>query len=675
MFGVVYMSKKLESYNLSFDEKANLLTGCSNMQTRSIEEKDINSLNLADGPHGIRTNKEANCAHFPNLCNLACSWNVDNAYLMGKALAKDCIHHNIDVLLGPGVNIKRHILCGRNFEYFSEDPILAGEMAAGYINGLQELGVKASLKHFAANNQEYDRLVTSADIEERTLREIYLKPFEIAVKKSNPASVMCSYNKLNGIWCSENKYLLNDLLRDEWGYKGLVVSDWGAVQNIARSLKAGLDLQMPLNSKIANQLSAALENGFINMDVIDKAVERMIEFATVNSKPEIDYDRDEQHRVLSKIAADGMVLLKNRNKVLPITSAKYKKVGVIGEYAVSPLIAGQGSAMVYQLDEYTDSPLDELKKRLPDVEFKYVEAYKKRELPSDMTWPQFGSYLNVVSDCDIILFFAGSMESDDTEQFDRQSATINPNIIHLIKAAKRLKKPLVLVLQNGGALILDRWERDVDSVLDMWFAGEAAGSAVADILCGNINPSGKLAETFPTKIRTDLEYPGDGNKVEYKERFDVGYRYYDKHPEEIVYPFGHGLSYTEFEYSNLSLNKENDKFNVSFTLKNIGDVDGAEVVQLYVGDTVSTVVKPIKELKRFEKVFLKANESKKIEFTLEHKDFEYYNTMLKDYVVENGRYDIYIGASSQDIRLETSVFYDDDKAPYSIDLVGETMIG
>ena len=272
------MSENLKDYNLSFEEKAKLLTGFGNMQTYPIKDKGIESLNFADGPHGISADKDSNCTHFPNLCNLACSWNVDNAYLMGKALAKDCIEHNIDVLLGPGVNIKRHILCGRNFEYLSEDPVLAGEIAAGYINGLQELGVKACLKHLAANNQEYDRTTVSADIEERTLREIYLKPFEIAIKKSNPASVMCAYNKLNGIWCSENKYLLNDVLKEEWGFKGPVISDWGAVHNISRAIKAGLDLQMPPNSKISKQLSSDLENGFIKVEDIDKSVARMIEF-------------------------------------------------------------------------------------------------------------------------------------------------------------------------------------------------------------------------------------------------------------------------------------------------------------------------------------------------------------------------------------------------------------
>lgn len=660
---------------LTFEEKTKLLTGFGNMQTFEIKDKNIYSLNFADGPHGIRADKEDNCTHFPNLCNLASSWSVETAFLMGQALAKDCIMHNIHVLLAPGVNIKRHIFCGRNFEYFSEDPVLAGELAAGYINGLQHLGVKACLKHLAANNQEYDRLVVSVEIDERTLREIYLKPFEIAVRKSNPASVMCAYNKVNGIWCSENKYLLKDILKNEWRYDGVVISDWGAVQDISRAVNAGLDLQMPPNNKITEQLLTGIKNGKVTEDAINDSALRMLKFIERKQKNDISYDRDEQHNTAKKIAADGMVLLKNENMVLPITANKYKKISVIGEYAVSPLIAGQGSAMVYQKDEYTDNPLEELKKRLPEVEFNYIELYKKRELPKDMMWPQCASFRKKISDSDLIVFFAGSMESEDTEAFDRNSATINPNVGFFINEAKKVNKPIVIVLQNGGALILDRWEKKVDSIIEMWLAGESAGGAIADILCGNINPSGKLSETFPNRMRTDLEYPGDGYKIEYKERFDVGYRYYDKHPDEILYPFGHGLSYTNFEYSNLALDKKESNIEISFDIKNIGEFDGAEVVQLYVGDPVSTVVKPIKELKKFNKIYLKSGETKRVNMTLDYADFSYYNVMLKDFVVENGRYDIYVASSSQDIRLKTTFIQNDNNSPYSINCVGETMIG
>ncbi len=669
------MQNKSKAIKLSFEEKTKLLTGYGNMQTFCVEDKNISSLNFADGPHGVRAEKEKNCTHFPNLCNLASSWNVKTAYLMGQALAKDCIMHNINVLLGPGVNIKRHILCGRNFEYFSEDPVLAGELAAGYINGLQQSGVKACLKHFAANNQEYDRLNISVEVDERTLREIYLKPFEIAVKKSKPASIMCAYNKVNGIWCSENKYLLNDILRNEWKFNGVVISDWGAVQNICRAVNAGLDLQMPPNSNITKELLNGIKNGKVTEEAVDNSVLRMLNFVDGDRKTNVNYDRNEQHKTAKEIAADGMVLLKNEGNILPITANKYKKVSVIGEYAVSPLISGQGSAKVYQEDEYTDNPLEELKKRLPQIEFKYIELYKKRELPKEMMWSKSLSFRKEIADSDLIIFFAGSMESEDTESFDRQTAGINPNVGFFITEAQKVNKPIVLVLQNGGALILDKWVKKVNSVLEMWLGGEAAGGAVADILCGIINPSGKLSETFPNRMRTDLEYPGDGYKVEYKERFEVGYRYYDKHPEEILYPFGHGLSYTDFEYSNLSINKLESGVKVDFELKNIGDVAGAEVVQLYVSDPVSTVVKPIKELKKFEKVYLKSGETQKISFLLDYIDFAYYNIMLRKYVVENGVYDIYIGASSQDIRLNTTFKINDDYSPYSIDCVGESIIG
>ncbi len=661
---------------LSFEEKAQLLTGAESMKTRAIEEKGIPALRFADGPHGLRQARDKNCTHFPSLCNVGSCWDESIAYLMGSALADECIEHGIDVILGPGINLKRHILCGRNFEYFSEDPVLSGFLAAGYINGLQQKGIGVSLKHFAANNQECDRLTASVEVDERTLRELYLKAFEIAVKKSNPATIMCSYNKLGGIWCSENEYLLKKILKEEWGYDGVVVSDWGAVHNISRSVAAGLDLQMPANPNIVEQLKDGVEKGIVDIEHIDNAVSRILKLVEAKPRESIEYDRARQHAIAGEIAAEGMVLLKNDNNILPITADKYKKVAVIGEYASSPLIAGHGSAEVYSSDEYVDSPLEELKKRLPDIDFVYKEIFKKGELPDEMIWSTLGAKLSDVWDSsDLFLVFAGSMRSEDTENFDRRSATINPNMEYVVNNLLRTNKPMVLVLQNGGALILGGLENKVDSILEMWLGGEGAGAAVADILCGNINPSGKLSETFPKVMRTDLEYPGDGYKVEYKERFDVGYRYYDKHPEEIAYPFGHGISYTDFKYDNLEI-KTNDKaVEISFDLTNIGSVAGAEVAQLYIGDPVSTVVKPIKELKQFRKVRLQAGECKRVAFTLSHGEYSYYNTMLRRFVTENGKYDVYIGSSSQDIRLKGGFMYEDENAPYSIICKGETMLG
>ncbi len=659
---------------MTFEEKAKLLTGAQSMNTYEIERLGIKSVNFADGPHGTRLAKEKNCTHFPNLCNLGSSWSVETAKKMGDGLANECIHNDITMLLGPGMNIKRYMLCGRNFEYFSEDPVLAGEMAAGYIEGLQAKGVSASLKHFAVNSQELNRGFISAEIDERTLREIYLKGFEIAVKKSKPDSVMCAYNKINAIWCSENKYLQREILKEEWGYEGMIVSDWGAVHDISKAIRAGLDLQMPCNLDIVEQLKEGVEKGKITMEEIDEAVRNMLKFLDREAPAEINYDRDAQHKLAREIAAEGIVLLKNEDKTLPLTSKKYKKIGVIGEYAASPLIAGQGSAEVLQADEYVDNTVEELKKLLPDCEFVYEELYKKNVLVGGMLGPKTSKFHATFDDCDIILAFVGASGTDDTEHFDRYSGFLNPTYGMYIREAVKTGKKVVVVLQTGGAVILDNWCEDTHSIISMGLAGEAAGGAIADILCGVVNPGGKLTETFPTVHRKDLEYPGDGLKVEYKERFDVGYRYYDKHTEEILYPFGHGISYTEFEYKDLKVTPDGDDVNVEFTLKNIGDTDGAEVVQIYVGDPVSIVIRPMKELKKFDKVFLKAGEEKKLSYKLKKIDFSYYNVMLHDWTPENGVYNILVGSSSQDIRLRADVRYECDM-PYSLQQVGEPMIG
>ncbi len=684
------MSIKAEEIlaSLTFEEKASLITGVGLMSTAEVGRMGLKGKIMVDGPHGVRKKiyndlretrleyeYEQDCTAFPNLCLVGSTWDIELITKMGVGLAKDCIKYDVGVLLGPGANIKRHILCGRNFEYISEDPVLAGEMAAAYINGLQSLGVGASLKHYAANNQEKYRLTTSVDADIRTLMEIYLKAFEIAIKKSSPATVMCAYNKIHSIWCSENKFLLTEVLRDMWGYDGVVVSDWGAVHNPVKAFNAGLDLHMPENKNNEAVLKAALESGEITMEEIDRAARRMIDLLLIEPEKNIDYDRDEQHKLVREIAAAGTVLLKNEDDVLPITKDKYKKISVIGEFAKSPLIAGQGSAEVKLLDKYIESPYDELGKILGDgVELKHLELYQKTSFSREMLWPKNRLLKEFVEDSDLVLMFVGDMESEDTEQFDRRTAEFNPNYEMFISHAVKCGKKVVVVIQSGSAMILGDWKDEVPAIVHMWLGGESAGGAIADILCGVVNPSGKLSETFPAKLRSDMAYPGNKLTAEYPERMFVGYRYYDLHPEEIVYPFGHGLSYTKFDYSNIEVIRTGDELQVSFDLTNAGKVKGAEVVQLYTGDPVSTVVRPIKELRAFDKVTLEAGETKKVTMNVALKDMGYYNVLLREWVTEPGRYDIYVGASSRDIRLKKAIMIE-DPAPYSMDKIGEAMIG
>ena len=660
---------------LTLEEKLALLTGAGSMATAEVERLGIKAKNMADGPHGVRAEYEKNCTAFPNLCLVGATWDKELVRKMGVALAKDCIENNIDMLLGPGINIKRQMLCGRNFEYISEDPVLAGEIAAAYINGLQSLGVAASLKHYAANNQEKYRITASVDADIRTLMEIYLKAFEIAIKKSAPKSVMCAYNKIHSIWCSENKFLLTEVLRDMWGYKGFVVSDWCAVHNSPKAFKAGLDLEMPRNIHIETVMKKAIESGEITMEEIDRAVGRMIDFLQERPEKNIEYNRDEQHKIAREVAAAGTVLLKNEKNVLPITKEKYKKIAVVGEFAKNPLICGQGSAEVNAWKEYIDSPLNEIGKILgEDVEVKYLEMYQKTSFSKEMLWPKLGEFDQFIKDSDLVLMFIGAMESEDTEQFDRRTAEFNPNYELFIKHAIESGKKVVAVMQSGAAMILSDWIKKSHGIVQMWLGGEAAGGGIADVLCGEVNPSGKLSETFPNKIRTDLAYPGNEHTIEYPERIFVGYRYYDLHPEEITYPFGHGLSYTEFAYSDLDVKRVDDRLDVSFNLKNTGEVNGAEVCQIYLGDPVSTVIRPIKELKAFEKVYLEAGETKRLSLSIDIKDLGYYNVLLRDWVTEPGEYIVYVGASSRDIRLEKTILIN-DSAPYTMSKISEGMIG
>ncbi len=673
---------------LTLEEKISLLTGNGyTMRTTEVERAGIPAKRFADGPQGVRIARdekgnpdyESNATAFPCLASVGSTWDVELTHKLGQALAKDCIHIGVDCLLGPGNNIKRHPFGGRNFEYVSEDPVLSGEISAAYINGLQSLGVAASLKHFALNNQETDRLNVSADVDLRTAFEIYLKAFEIAVKKSQPASVMCAYNKIHSIWCSENRWLLEEVLREKWGYTGYVVSDWGAVHNPSRSFANGLDLQMPGNFNIQEDVKKGLEEGLITEADIDRAVSRFLTYIFGYNKAEITYSRDEQHATAREIATAGCVLLKNEDETLPITKEKYEKIAVVGEYAVSPYMQGQGSAEVYPKPEYIDSPLEELKKAFDgEIEFKYVEMYKKSAIAGTMQWIKAGELHEFVSDCDLVVFFVGDMGGVDTENFDRTTAEFSNYQKMFVSNTIGSGKKVVVVNQSGGPMLFNGifgvTMNDAPAIVQMWLAGEAGGGAIADILCGKVNPSGKLSETFPKRIRTDLNFPGENYILTYNEKEEVGYRYYDRHVNEIAYPFGFGLSYTTFGYDNLIVTREGENYLVSLDVTNTGKVDGAEAVQTYVTDPVSSVKRPEKELRAFTKVFLKAGETKRVTMTVPVYELGYYNVLLRDFVTEPGEYIFKVGASSQDIRLTQSVTYS-DPAPYSTVATGECTLG
>ena len=667
-------SKKLLQ-EMSLEEKMLILTQGEKKtiydQTYEIPHLGIGAKYMYDGPHGIRNAKE-NCTSFPNLCCMAASWDKAALYKMGQAIADDCIHHGVDMILGPGANIKRHILCGRNFEYLSEDPVLSGELAAGYINGVQSKGVATSLKHYALNNQEKHREYASAEIDERVMREIYLKSFEIAVKKSSPVSVMCAYNKVDSVWCSENPLLLREILKNEWGYKGIIISDWGAVHNVNKALSAGLDMQMPRNRRITEQLSEGLSNGEISQQRIDDAVCRVLDFLTSPPPQKTDYSRDKQHKTARELAASGIVLLKNKENALPLSAEKYKKITFVGEYAVSPLICGQGSAEVSPHTEYVDSPLEETQKILGDsLIIDFYEGYKKREFSANMLWPAVGQFAEYIKDSDAVVFFVGSMESEDTEKYDRRTAELNPNFELFINKAYTMGKKVIAVIQSGSAVIIEDWKNKTHAIVEMWLGGEGAGGGIADVLTGKVNPGGRLPETFPTRMRTDMDYPGDGLKIIYNEGFDVGYRYYDKHPEEISFAFGHGLSYTDFDYSHLNVTRNGNKLAVSFDVTNTGGKDGCEVAQIYFGKDVSCVSRSKKELKAFEKVFIKSKCRMTVKTEIDISDLAYYNRSLHRWIVEPGEYQVYVGSSSADIRLQT-VMVIDEKTPYSMQQLNQS---
>ncbi len=659
---------------MTLEEKATILTGSQSMATAGVPRLNVPQKNLADGPHGLRSYEPGtNCTTLPSMCAIGATWSKEMAELAGATMGNDCVHHDKQMILGPGLNIKRNPLNGRNFEYVGEDPILTGQIAGHVVKGIEGRGVGTSMKHFALNNQEMYRTESSVEIDERTMREIYLRGFELAIKIGNPASVMCAYNKIHSLWCSENKHLLTEILRGDWGYEGIVVSDWGAVHDAAKAVGAGLDLRMPGNPETYPAIKKALEEGSLTMEEVDTAAERVLRFLLRPINREDHYDRDAQHKAATDVAREAICLLRNDRNLLPITSKKYKKICVTGEYAVKPYINGQGSAEVFTEPEYIDSPLECLRRALPDVQIDYCD-YLGAKHPDRMLWHYFREKMPNIESYDLVLVFTGVQPSLDSENLDRGDNKLAGYIEDVLRNVWLHNPNCCLVLTSGSSTFKGERSDKFPAIVQMWPTGEGAGQAIADVLTGAVNPSGKLSETFPIAMRTDFDPCGNGLFHEYTEKWRVGYRYYDLHPEQIWFPFGHGLSYTTFEYQNAKVEQTESGWDLSFDLTNTGDCAGKEAVQLYVSDPVATVSKPIKELRQFEKVYLLPGETKRVTFHIGDEDLAYYNVCLHKWVVENGRYDLHICASSRDIRLTESILYD---APdcYTMRKMQEDMIG
>lgn len=660
---------------MTLEEKASLCSGADSWHTEAIERLGLPAVMLSDGPHGLRKQDETTyqigpdesikAVCFPTASAMACSFDRELIYKVGTALGEECQSEDINVLLGPGINMKRSPLCGRNFEYYSEDPYLAGELGAAFVNGVQSQGAGTSLKHFAANNQEWRRMSISSEMDERTLREIYLAAFENVVKKAQPWTIMCSYNRINGTYSCENGWLLNKVLRDEWGFKGLVMTDWGAMNNRVEAIKAGLDLEMPSSHGETDKLIvAAVKDGRLKEEVLDKAVKRVLELAdkSVTNKKQNTYNKEEHHSLVKNTAINSAVLLKN-NGILPLSGNE--KIAIIGKFADVPRIQGGGSSHINCFK--TESALEALGDK---YNYTYSQGYNTDKDETDNALLE--EAVKNAAAADVAVIFAGLPDSFESEGFDRTHLDMPECQNHLIEEIYKVQKNIVVVLHNGSPVLMP-WLGKAGAVLEMYLAGQASGAAAIDLLFGRANPSGKLAETFPLRLEDNpsyLDFPGSRDKVHYREGIFIGYRYYDKRNMDVLFPFGHGLSYTTFRYSNISIEKDGvitsncpvtlklcdtDKIKVYVDITNTGNMAGAEIVQLYIKNFIGLENRPEKELKNFDKVFLEPGETKTACMELDFRSFAYYNETLQDWFVESGTYGILTGASSRDIRCSCDI--------------------
>jgi beta-glucosidase len=650
---------------MTLEEKAALCTGASPWTTTPVERLGVPELLASDGPHGVRRVPDvtvmaaqslpATC--FPTASCQAATWNVALIEALGQALADECIAQNVDVILGPSNNMKRTPLCGRNFEYYAEDPYLSGQMTAGYIDGVQSRGVGTSLKHYAANNQEFQRFSISAEVDERALREIYLPAFETAVKQAQPWTVMCAYNKLNGVYCSEHHQLLTEILKEEWGFEGLVFSDWGAVHDRVAALEAGIDLEMPgPKPRRVQAVVDAVRAGQLDEAVLNEAVRRIlgIVFKAAETPKGGEFDAAAHHALARKVAGEGIVLLKN-NGLLPLQTPQ--RIAVIGRAARIPHFQGGGSSYINPTQ--VAIPFEEVQKLAGQAELRYADGY-----PADLTFQQalIDEAVTVAQSAEVALLFVALPSSIESEGYDRADLNLTPQQVALIKAVTAVQPQTVVILNSGSAVAMADWIEGPAAILEAWLMGQAGGGAIADVLFGQTNPSGKLAETFPLKLAdtpAHINFPGENGTVRYGEGLFIGYRYYDAKAMLVLFPFGYGLSYTTFAYSNPQVSaatfKDIDGLTVSVEVTNTGDRAGQEVVQLYVHDQEARLVRPYKELKGFAKVDLQPGETKTVTFSLDFRAFAYYHPGYKRWITEDGRFDLLIGASATDIRCTQTV--------------------
>ena len=674
--------KKILS-QMTLEEKASLCQGANFWHTVAVERLGVPSIMVTDGPHGLRKQADAGdhlgitdsveAICFPTAAGMACSFDPELIKRMGNALGEECQAENVSAILGPAANIKRSPLCGRNFEYFSEDPLLSGKMAAAYIQGVQEKGVGTSLKHFAANNQETRRMSVSERISDRALMEIYLASFEEAVKGGKPWTVMCSYNKINGTYSSENPWLLTDVLRKEWGFDGIVVTDWGACNDHVKGVEAGLELEMPRSGDEDDmRLVEAVHSGKLPESVLDQAAERMltlIDRCLSQKKKDAAYDKKEHHQKARELGREAMVLLKNEDHLLPLNAAQ--KIAFIGAFAKKPRYQGGGSSHIHVSEEL--SALEAVKE-LCNVE--YAEGFRTDTTETDT--PMLEKAIETAKQADVAVLFLGLPDSFESEGYDRTHLNLPECQNELVKAIAKVQKNIVVVLHNGAPVTMP-WLQGVPAVLEAYLGGQAVGGSVVDLLFGKASPCGKLAETFPLRIEDTpayLNFPGVGDHVTYAEDIFVGYRYYDKKKLDVLFPFGHGLTYTTFSYDSMNLSKEEfsgEPISVTVEIANTGSFAAKETVQIYVRPESEEADRPVHELKGFEKILLQPGESGKVQISLDRRAFARWDEESGRWFVKEGRYVIEAAASSRDIRLSKTVYVHGGQETISVS--ADTTIG